>query len=488
MGLGSAMEEAGFLTKLGASTIWGESHQMWTFYFNEAEPEQGGYAYQVWRPQFDEMLLNHSRAQGVCVLQPYRATRVLFKGDQAVGVEYEGPDQSRQSAYCRYVIDASGQDALLSHTLGFREWDPFFQNMAVFAYFEDAQRLPGIDRNNILIESYENGWSWFIPLHTGWTSVGTVVDRRQFGKRRQRELSQFYFEQVAQTVQVSRLLREARCVTKPTAERDWSYLNKRMWGPGYLCIGDAACFIDPLFSTGVYLAMQSGLLAAAAIDAVEKGITTTQGAFGYFQREYEEDYESLRDVARFFYSGNKTSPDAIFWKARTVLNAPEEISPREAFVRLVAGRRRIGYERALLNHVSLSKELTSQLQQIDQQHASSLEKFIPALHDLEMAPRLKAGISIEHEPTLVGTELVVQPVFYRPGCTIGYPAGGYADQLVPHLDGSLSLREMVRRMKSTLSGNATKDAGMSDVLVQVLRMVGVLTIDGYVEMLPKPLA
>jgi flavin-dependent dehydrogenase len=481
LGLVPALEEAGFLVKLGASTVWGEDRSMWTFYFNEVEPEQnGGFAYQVWRPQFDEMLLNHSRNNGVEVLQPCRATQVLFEGDRAVGVEYGDAEQARHQVRARYVIDASGQDALLAQRLQTRQWDSFFQNIAVFAYFEGAERLPGIDRNNILIEAYENGWFWVIPLHTGWTSVGAVVDRRQFGARSQRNLVQFFNDQIAQTDHTARLLSGARRVTRPTALRDWSYLGSKFWGPGYLSIGDAACFIDPLFSTGVYLAMQSGMLAAAAIHAVEHDGAAPEDAFGYFEREYRADYESLRDVARFFYSGNRAARDSFFWNARKVLQTPDEVTPREAFIRLVSGKRRIGYERALLDHVALPEPLADELQKQDEGHADRLERFIPVLQNLDMVPRLRPEITIRRELALVGTELVEQPVLYKPDFENGYVTGQYGEVVLKYLDGERSLREIAQRVRleGVPRGSAEDQQG---VLGKVLNVLGALCIDGYAE-------
>jgi flavin-dependent dehydrogenase len=486
LGLGPALEEAGFLVKLGASTVWGEDRSMWTFYFNEVEPEQNeGFAYQVWRPQFDEMLLNHSRANGVEVLQPCRATQVLFEAGRAAGVVYVDQEQQQHQIHARYVIDATGQDALLSQTLQTRTWDSFFQNIAVFAYFEGAEHLPGIDRNNILIESYENGWFWVIPLHTGWTSVGAVVDRRQFGARSQRNLVQYYNQQIAQTTHTARLLSGARRVTRPTALRDWSYLSSKFWGPGYLSIGDAACFIDPLFSTGVYLAMQSGMLAAAAIHAVEHDGVAPEQAFGYFEREYRADYESLRDVARFFYSGNRASRDSFFWNARKVLNTPDEVTPREAFIRLVAGRRRIGYERALLDHVPLPDALADELQRQDEGHADRLERFIPALQNLDMVPRLKPEVRVCHELALVGTDLVEQPVLYKPGFEIGYITGPYGKAVLKHLDGARSIHEIARQVRGERLPDESGD-DQQGVLGKVLNVVGALCIDGYAEVESTP--
>ena len=174
-------------------------------------------------------------------------------------------------ARARFVVDASGQGALLGHKLQLRRWDPFFQNLAVYGYFAGAQRLPAPDETNILIESYPHGWFWHIPLHTGWTSTGAVVDSRtgQEGMRRTGPL-RFLMEQVAQAPYTRQMLQEAKLAYGPFVIRDWSYISDEVVGDGYILVGDAACFVDPLFSSGVHLALMAGVLAAAYVTTVLK--------------------------------------------------------------------------------------------------------------------------------------------------------------------------------------------------------------------------
>src|SRR5437016_4669566 len=197
LGVLPAVQEAGFLQKWGATMVWGTDQTPWSWYFRETNPRYP-HAYQVWRPHFDQLLLDNSRAHGVEVREGHQVVEVLFEDDRARGVGYTA-DGTAGIARARFVVDASGQGALLGRTLQLRRWDSFFQNLAVYGYFAGAQRLPVPDNTNIFIESYPHGWFWHIPLHTGQTSLGAVVDSRtgQEGLRRSGP-RRFLLDQIAQ--------------------------------------------------------------------------------------------------------------------------------------------------------------------------------------------------------------------------------------------------------------------------------------------------
>lgn len=188
-----AVESAGFLPKYGATMVWGSGDKPWSWYFKETS-QRYPHSYQVWRPQFDKILLDNAQAQGVTVLEGHQVTEVIFDGGEAVGVTFTNSDGIAGDAQCRFVVDASGQSTLLARHLEWTHWDPFFQNLAVYAYFTGAQPLPEPDQNNIFIESYRHGWLWSIPLHTGRTSVGAVVDSKAGQDGIQRYGAKAFFE------------------------------------------------------------------------------------------------------------------------------------------------------------------------------------------------------------------------------------------------------------------------------------------------------
>ena len=358
--------------------LWGKDKTPWSWYFRETN-RRYPHSYQVWRPQFDQLLLDNSRAHGVAVREGCRVVEVLFQDGKATGVRYLDQDGRERIVQAPFVVDASGQGGLLSHQLGLRRWDSFFQNLAVYAYFTGGQRLPSPDETNIFIESYPQGWFWNIPLHTGRASVGAVVDSHtgQEAIRRQ-GLQQFLMGQISQAPYIQQMLREARLVSGPFIVKDWSYICDQVVGDGYILVGDAACFIDPLFSSGVHLALMSGVLAAAYVTTALKDPDVAKAAASVYKELYYKEYSHFREMAKLFYSSNRTV-DSYFWEARRILEADASLSPRHAFIQAVAGQPPRGYERAVLEHGELPPEFAASVRQVEGERAQRRARFQAAL-------------------------------------------------------------------------------------------------------------
>ena len=293
LGVLPAVEAAGFVRKRGATMVWGSDLEPWSWHFSEVSDAYPT-SFQVVRSEFDRILLDHARASGVDVREGHQVTDVQFVDGRAVGVAYRTDEGVEGFVQASWVVDASGQAALLGHALELREWDDFFRNLAIYGYFEGAARLPEPDDTNIFIESYEHGWCWAIPLHTGVSSVGAVLDSEE-GQRAIREdgVEAAFQAQLDAAPRTSELLKDAKLVSGPHVVRDWSYLSSRMVGPGYILVGDAACFIDPLFSSGVHLALTSGLVAAAYVGSVLKDPTLEGPAAEAYRDLYLGQYHSF---------------------------------------------------------------------------------------------------------------------------------------------------------------------------------------------------
>ena len=166
LGVMEEVREAGFTVKPGATMIWGTEREPWSWYFSETHATYP-HSYQVWRPEFDAILLNNAQRSGVDVREGWQVTRVVFdEGGSATAVRCRATDGSSgevELPAC-YVVDASGQSGVLARQLGLLEWDDFFRNLAVYGYYEGGERLPEPDAGNILIESQSDGWLWHIPL------------------------------------------------------------------------------------------------------------------------------------------------------------------------------------------------------------------------------------------------------------------------------------------------------------------------------------
>jgi len=332
LGATPAIEDAGFVRKPGGTFIWGRDVEPWSFFFRE-DPGGRPHAYHVLRSQFDEILLRHAAGLGVEVREGCRADSV--RHDPHVTVAAIGEHGRRTQAAARYVIDASGQHALLGRRDGLRELNPFFRNLAVFGYFAGAEPLGGPVAGNILSAAFADGWFWFIPLHDATTSVGAVIDAHRFAGAAAGDVAGLYHRLIAACAPVAHRLRDARLVSPVRLIRDYSYSSRRFYGPGYLLAGDAACFIDPVFSTGVHLACLSGYLAAQALTAIFGGAPAEPELERYDQR-YRAAFERYLTFLYFFYD-HHADADSYFWRARKILNPDSTVEARAAFVRLVSG-------------------------------------------------------------------------------------------------------------------------------------------------------
>lgn len=468
----------GFLPKWGATMVWGREPVPWSWYFRETN-RQYPHTFQVWRPRFDQILLENARAHGVDVREGHTVLDVLFQDGRACGVRYatEGRDGL---ARADFIVDASGQAALLGRRLKLRTWDSFFQNLAVYGYFANARRLPPPDETNIFIESYPQGWFWNIPLHTGVMSVGAVVDRHtgQEGIRQVGPL-RFLLDQIAQAPYTDAMLRDAHLVKGPVVVKDWSYVSQEVTGDGFILVGDAACFIDPLFSSGVHLAMTAGILAAAWVVTALKRPAMAIAAGQVYKELYYRQYDHFRAMAQLFYASNRTI-ESYFWEARRLLGLDESITPRQAFIHAVAGQSPLGYERAVLDHGEAPADFVRDLRAIEAGRTARRAWLASTEGDghplLNTVLRLATGVRVERKPVLADGEFVPGHVLVTAGYPEGTPCSAFVATLLAMVDGRSPVRDLIARLCHN-QGTARVD----QISRSALTALGILYIDGAVE-------
>lgn len=342
LGANQSLEELGAMRKHGVTLVWGPSREPWGIRFDEigtnapvpADAAQP-YCFEVKRAEFDNMLLTHSRRLGTTVVEEATVREALFEGDRCTGVRYsQGPDQLVE-AHAPFVIDASGQSRLMGRRFETVNWHPDLKNLAVWTYFQGGSRYPGQEMGNIVVEACPPGWLWMIPFSDNTCSVGLVAPAEEFTNS-DLEPAKLLHVRISETGEISRLLDGAVEVSRPRIAKDWSYTCDRMSGPGFLQVGDAAAFIDPLFSTGVLLAMKGASLAAAAVDRV----LAEPDAEARILASYEKEYRSVLDVVvsfvRFFYDQNK-EVEEYFGRAQQLIDPAEQRKAREDFIVLVSG-------------------------------------------------------------------------------------------------------------------------------------------------------
>jgi halogenation protein CepH len=329
------IEAHGFLRKPGGTFQWGRQREPWSFWFRE-DPGGRPYAFQVIRAEFDHLLLQHARDAGAEVHEEHAVEEIDTSGAAPVlrGVAAGGRAFTVRP---RFLIDASGQQALLGHRLGLRRFNDFFKNLAIFGYWRGAERLPGALSNHILSAAFADGWFWYIPLHDDTLSVGAVVDVRRWDGVAQSSPEDTYRGLVARCPAIADRLRHATLESPVRLIRDYSYDSTALWGRGWLLAGDAACFIDPVFSTGVHLASLAGFLGARAVASMLRNGVPHDEALASYEAGYRGAFQRYLRFLYFFYDHN-TDADSYFWTARRLLtHVPSELDARTAFVRLMSG-------------------------------------------------------------------------------------------------------------------------------------------------------
>jgi FAD-dependent halogenase len=334
LGLTDRMEGAGFIRKHGISLLWGAEREVWTVYFGEGGPYE--YAYEVKRAEFDNLLLSRARELGATVFEESTVTDIRFEGERATGVTFTlGEGGTTRELTARHIVDASGQAKLLGRRLRSLTWHEDLRNVAVWTYFQGGTQLPGRDVGNITTEYHPDGWLWVIPFSDGSRSVGFVGPNDAFVRS---EMSaQEYFESKLQTSrEAKRLLDGAVRVADYRATKDWSYHSESFGGPGYTLVGDAAAFVDPLFSTGVMLAMKGGSSAAATVAAILDDSAQEAAHLAAYEASYRSFFETVVSFVRFFYDARRKRTE--YWeRAQLLIDPVRELEQREDFVKLISG-------------------------------------------------------------------------------------------------------------------------------------------------------
>ena len=237
-----------------------------TYAFARAIGQSPPHAYQVWRQDFDRMLYGHARESGADAREGHEVVRVEQRGPRESWLDVRTDDGRDYAIQARYVVDASGRDALLATKRKLRRRNDQHQSAAIFGHFRGAARREGEDAGNISIYSFAHGWMWMIPLPDGVMSVGAVC-RPDYLKQRKGRTVEFLFDTLKLSPALWARVQHAELIDNEVrVTGNYSYDASRMGGPGWVLVGDAFAFLDPVFSSGVYLAMSGAEQAAAVVD------------------------------------------------------------------------------------------------------------------------------------------------------------------------------------------------------------------------------
>jgi flavin-dependent dehydrogenase len=274
------------------------------FYFWDNKPHECSQTWQVVRGEFDKMMLDNAREHGVEVHEGIRVLDVLFEGDRAVGVKIQEADKSTRELRAKVVVDASGQSTMLQNRFKLRQWDPVLNKGAIWSYWENAYRDTGRDEGATLVIQMpdKKGWWWYIPQHNNIVSLGVVAPFDYLFKGRGSH-EQTYHEEIERCPAVKERLKNARRFAGYFATKDYSYRSKQVAGDGWVLIGDAFGFLDPLYSSGVLLALRSGEMAADAIvEGLRKG-DTSAAQLGKWGDTFNKGVDRMRRLVCEYYDG-----------------------------------------------------------------------------------------------------------------------------------------------------------------------------------------
>lgn len=329
------------------------------------------YTYNVERDVFDTLLLRNAHELGAKVLQGVRVQEVRFDGDRAVGVRAKLSEGWEQDLYAPFVVDASGRRCLLASQLGLKRMDPNFNQFAIYSWFKDLAPPPLGTEGMLFLHflGLERAWAWQIPLRDGLWSVGVVVDKDDF-KKYGNDNGEFFHSLMERNRNLAHNMREAVRVRPWWMEGDYSYKIDKLAGKGWLLIGDALRFVDPIFSTGVDVASYSALYAFETINAVLDGADEGQ-AFNDYEHRISDGVEAWYDLIALFYklqnlftifAVDKRYREAVVRILQGNLYLPESLArAREVIAMMEAAHERImAQPTSLLRHQAIGKYIASQ--------------------------------------------------------------------------------------------------------------------------------
>jgi flavin-dependent dehydrogenase len=298
------MRRSHFVKKYSVQFVNANGKLSAPFYFWDHKPHECSQTWQVVRSEFDQMMLENAREHGVEAYEGMHVVEVLHEGTRAAGVMIQPSGAARREVRAKVVVDASGQAALIQNRRNLRVWDPLLNKGAIWTYWKGAYRDTGRDEGATMVlqTADRQGWFWYIPLHNDIVSVGVVAPFDHLFKGRAGH-ERTYLEEVDRCPAVKSRVKDATRVTGYFATRDYSYRSTETAGDGWVLIGDAFQFLDPLYSSGVLLALKSGELAADAIvEGLGKG-DTSAAQLGGWGPNFNQGVDRMRRLVCEYYEG-----------------------------------------------------------------------------------------------------------------------------------------------------------------------------------------
>jgi flavin-dependent dehydrogenase len=282
------------------------------FYFFQHMDHPSSTTWQVWRSEFDEMLLDKARENGASVLEETKAKALLKEDGRVVGVRAQSSEFGELELHAPLVVDASGRDCFAAIREQWMERDPKLKKIAIWTYFKGAMRDPGLDEGATTVAYLPNkGWFWYIPLSGDMVSVGIVAEHDYLFDGSTKDLAEIFNREVKNNLWIEEHLAQGEQEGEYRVTGEFSYRNKFCAIDGLVLAGDALGFLDPVFSSGVFLALKSGVMLADAADLALKKGDVSAATFEQYGKSMQDSIETMRKIVYAFYDEGFSFKDLV---------------------------------------------------------------------------------------------------------------------------------------------------------------------------------
>ncbi|MFN7139790.1 MAG: NAD(P)/FAD-dependent oxidoreductase [Limisphaerales bacterium] len=311
LGLVEKMKQSQFVKKYSVQFVSPSGKASQPFYFfTRYDRDTIAQTWQVVRSEFDEMLLNNARERGATVREEMEVTELLREGDRVIGVRTKSKTGEMEEFFAPITLDCTGKESFTAVRNGWRIPDPYLKKVAVWTYYKGAKRDTGIDEGTTTVAFVpEKGWFWYIPQHNDMVSVGVVAEGKYLTRDGVKDLGQIFAREVEQNLWIKEYLSHGQQTGPFYVTNEFSFHSKHCASEGLLLVGDALVFLDPVFSSGLMLAMKSGVMAAEDVSKAIVENDFSPARFAEYGRSMREGVENMRKLVYAFYN-----PDFSFKK------------------------------------------------------------------------------------------------------------------------------------------------------------------------------
>ena len=312
LGLIERMRASAFIKKYSVQFVSTSGKASQPFYFNTRYDDDVAQTWQVLRSEFDQMLLDHARDKGANVVEETKVLDLLRDDDRVTGVRVRQPDGTEAEYRAPITLDCSGKESFAASRNRWRVPDPELNKVAVWTYYKGAKRDKGIDEGTTTVAFLpEKGWFWHIPLHDDRVSVGVVAEGKYLTRDGVKAPKEIFHREVTQNKWIEEYLAPGKSTGDYYVTNEFSYHSRHCGCEGLLLLGDAFCFLDPVFSSGLMLALKSGVMAADAVHTAIEANDFSPAQFEEYAATLREGIENMRKLVYVFYHPNFTFRDLI---------------------------------------------------------------------------------------------------------------------------------------------------------------------------------